>query len=166
MARKTAALLTVLAAVLLCLARPASAETLSAMPVKPGALRALLATAGIGSEMLQPDDATRSIHIPDLKGSDVIIGLPAAGILQGKTFSLEIDGMTALVRYTQDAGLGVVAGDSRIESVEAFGTVSCILTSVFEMVLNIVKNALTVNVLGILTAVFNGVLNIIGCAGA
>jgi hypothetical protein len=135
-------------------------------PIKPQVLQVYLQSAGIQSE-IQPSSDTafsHSLYIPNLKDSAVTMSFPAEGLLQGRTFELEIDGMTALATFTRDRKLEVAAGDSRIEEVEAFGAVSCILDSVFQMVDDILKNVFTLNIFGIIAAVFKGVINIISCA--
>jgi len=162
--KKCTAVLFLLFVSVFCSAQFAHAGTTPAF-IKPQFLQASLKSAGIASEYILSSDAdySRSLYIPSLKGSSVTIGFPAAGLLPGRPFLLEIDGVTALVTFTRDRKLGVVSGDSRIENVEAFGTVGCILTSVFGMVEDILNNVSELNIFGIVAAVFTGVMNILGC---
>jgi len=165
MLQKTTAFLFVLLAFVFCQAQFAHAGKTSAT-IKPQVLKAYLQTAGIESEILLSSDTAFApgLYIPNLKDSAVTISFPAGGLLQGSTFELDIDGMTALVTFTRDRKLEIAAGDSRIEKVGAFGAVSCILDSVFDMVEGILRNVFSFNIFGILAAVFNGVINIISCA--
>jgi len=164
MLRKSTAFIFALVAFVVCTEQFAYAGKTSAS-IQPKFLQASIKSAGIQSEIVLSSDAvfSRNLYIPDLKGSTVTIGFPATGLVPGKSFSLEIDGMMALVTYTHDRKLEVAAGDSRIETAGAFGLVSCILTSVFDMVEGILKNTATLNIFGIISAVFTGVINIIGC---
>ena len=164
MMKKCTAVLFVLFVIVFCSSQLAHAGAASAS-IKPRFLQASLKSAGIASELILSSDTdfSRSLYIPGLNGSAVTIGFPAAGLLLGSPFLLEIDGVTALVTFTRDRKLEVVSGDSRIETVGAFGTVDCILSSVFGMVEDILKNVATLNILGIVSSVFTGVLNIIGC---
>ena len=164
MMKKCSAVVFVLFVIVACSSQLAHAGAASAS-IKPQILQASLRSAGVASELVLSADADfpRTLHIPSLSGSAVTIGFPRAGLLLGRPFSLEIDGMTALVTFTQDRKLEIVSGDSRIESVGAFAMVDCILTSVFDMVDEILKNVSTLNILGIVAAVFTGVFNILGC---
>lgn len=146
-----------------CNLQPAHAAATAS--IKPQLFKTSLKSAGIASELIRSADTDfpLSLYIPSLGDSSVSIGFPAGGLLQGKPFLLEIDGVTALVTYTTDRKLQVIDGDSRIETISAFGLVGCIIGSVFDMVGNILENVATLNILGIVASVFNGVISILSC---
>ena len=162
--KKCTAILFVLFIGVICSSQFARAENAS-VSIQPHFLQASLKSAGISSELILSSDTDFpcSLYIPSLHGSEVTLGFPAGGLLLGRPFSLEIDGMTALVQFTRDRKLEVVSGDINIQSIRAFSSVDCILTSIFNMADDILKNVTHLNIVGIVVAVLTGVVNILGC---
>ena len=151
---------------LLCLTAPTQARIFEPS-VKPAFFQSALKAAGIFSETIVSDLDTgysSAVYVPDFKGSEVTIGFPSTGLSRGTPFLLEIDGMTATVRCSDDGKLEFLGGDKRIVNSGVFDIIGCILNNILESVVNLIESIATLNIAGILEAVFGLVSGIITCA--
>ena len=151
---------------LLSMTAPAQARTFEPS-LKPPLFQSSLKAAGIFSERIASDPDTgytAGIYMPNFKGSAVTIGFPSTGLRRGAPFLLEIDGMTATVRCSDDGKLEFLGGDKRIVNSGVFDIIGCILNNILESVVNLIESIATLNIAGILEAVFGLVSGIITCA--
>jgi len=138
----------------------------SSPAMQPSVFHGMIKAAGTYCEIIASDPDTGypfSVYIPDLKGSTVTIGLPAAGLGAGKQFLLEIDGIQATVTCTRDGKLSLVEGDERIIATGIFGTLECIFTAVLTMLADVFDAILSLDILGVLEAIVSGILGVIIC---
>jgi hypothetical protein len=151
---------------LLCVTSPTQARTFEPS-LNPAFVQQTLKTAGIYSEIIDSDPVAGypySVYIPNLKGSTVTISFPKAGLRSGIPFLLEIDGMTATVRCSDDGKLEFLGGDKRIVNSGVFDIIGCILNNILESVVDLIESIAKLNIAGILEAVFGLVSGIITCA--
>jgi hypothetical protein len=126
----------------------------------------MLQATGTNAEIIASDPATgypSCVYIPDLKGSSVTIGFPASGVLPGKSFMLEIDGMQATVACAGDGRLRLVAGDERVRAAGIFGTLECLFNTILTMLAEVFDSILSLDILGFLESIVSGILGVIIC---
>ena len=132
----------------------------------PSFLKSMIQATGAYAEIIASDPATgypSCLFIPDFKGSTVTIGFPASGVLTGKPFMLEIDGMRASVICTREGKLSLVDGDERVISAGIFGTLECLFNTLLTMLAEMFDSVLSLDILGFFESIVSGILGVIIC---
>lgn len=144
-------------ALLMCISMPAeSAPARYAM--QPGMTRMFLSIAGMETDAVvlsRNDDISRALYIPNLRGNDVVIGFPDAGIGLDVPFLLEINGEELIVEATAGGGLGVLQGDPTILPADIDDFVSCLVNNIVDLARAIIQ----LDIGGII----GNVLQLVGC---
>ena len=152
-------------AFIICCLSHAQADTLIPA-VKPALVQHMLKIAQVPLEVVEnsPDAPfPSSIYIPELAGSSVTIGFPAAGIQRQAPFYLEIDGAAATVMVGAHGGLKIIDGDSRVTASGIFSVIQCLISTILTTMQAIFYALFTFDILGMITAFFDGIRWIINC---
>jgi hypothetical protein len=124
---------------------------------QPVMTQLLLSSAGVETEAVElyrDDDISRAIYIPNLRGNDVLIGFPDAGIGRDVPFLLAINGEELMVEAT-GGGLTVLEGDPSVLPADVDDFVDCLVNTIVDLVRSIIE----LNIGGIIGNVFQ----LVGC---
>ncbi|MBN2107375.1 MAG: hypothetical protein JW832_08100 [Deltaproteobacteria bacterium] len=138
----------------------------SSPALHPSFFQGMLQATGVSCEIIASDPSAgcpSCVYIPDLKGSTVTIGFPVSGLLPGKPFMLEIDGMQATVAFAGSGSLLFVDGDERVSAAGIFGTLECLFNTILTMLAEAFDSILSLDILGFLESIVSGILGVIIC---
>lgn len=144
------------AVLLVCIALPAGAAP-GRCAMQPGVTQMLLSAAGVETDAVvlsRGDDIRRALYIPNLRGNDVLIGFPDAGIGLDVPFLLSINGEELMVAATS-GGLEVLEGDPAVLPADVGDFVSCLVSNIVDLARAIIQ----IDIGGII----GNVLQIVGC---
>jgi len=144
-------------AVLLCFSNPAGASQ-GWHEVQPGMARIFLSMAGLETDSValdRGDGIQRALYIANLKGNDVLIGFPDAGIGRDVPFLLAINGEELTVEASAQGELNVLEGDPAVLPTDVGDFISCLLGNIVDLV----RAILQLNIGGIIGNLFE----LIGC---
>lgn len=144
-------------ALLMCISMPAEAAP-AGYAMQPGMTRMFLSMAGMETDAVvlsRNDDISRALYIPNLRGNDVVIGFPDAGIGLDVPFLLEINGEELIVEATAEGELHVLEGDPAVLPADIGDFINCLVDNIVDLVRAIIE----LNIGGIIGNVFE----IIGC---
>ena len=149
--------------VLLCFSFPAGASP-GGYAVQPEIAQLLLAMAGVETELIalsREDDFNRAIHIAGVRGNDILIGFPDAGIGKEAPFLLAYNGEELIVKLTGQGALEVIEGNPQVIPASITDFIGCLVNSIADLVGDILECG--VSPLCLIGVVFNGVFRILGC---
>lgn len=109
------------------------------------------------------EDYPYMVSVQGLRDVSFTLGFPEGGIKPYTPFYLENDDAAALVELTDEGTIAVLEGDSRVVSTGILSAIACILTTILNMVADILEAVFTLNILGILEAVLDGVVSLLYC---
>ena len=143
--------------VLLCFSMPAEAVH-ARYAMQPAMTQMLLTMAGLETdavELSRDDDISRAIYIPDVRGNDVLIGFPDAGIGRDVPFLLSINGEELIVEATAGGALNVLEGDPAVLPADVGDFIDCLVNNIVDLARAIIE----LNIGGII----GNVLQLVGC---
>jgi hypothetical protein len=143
-------------ALLVCIALPAGAAP-GRYAMQPGVAQLFLSAAGVETDAVvlsRGDDIRRALYIPNLRGNDVLIGFPDAGIGLDAPFLLAINGEELMVEATS-GGLAVLEGDPAVLPADIGDFVNCLVDNIVDLARAIIQ----IDIGGII----GNVLQIVGC---
>lgn len=143
-------------AMIVCCSMPAEAAR-AGYAMQPGMTRMLLSVAGVETDSVvlsRADDISRALYIPNLRGNDVLIGFPDAGIGRDVPFLLAINGEELMVEAT-GGGLTVLEGDPSVLPADVGDFIDCLVNNIVDLVRSIIE----INIGGII----GNVLQLVGC---
>jgi hypothetical protein len=143
-------------ALLVCVALPAGAAP-GRYAMQPGVTQLFLSVAGMETDAVvlsRSDDISRALSIPNLRGNDVLIGFPDAGIGLDVPFLLAINGEELMVAATS-GGLAVLEGDPAVLPADIGDFVNCLVDNIVDLARAIIQ----IDIGGII----GNVLQIVGC---
>jgi hypothetical protein len=126
--------------------------------MQPGMTRMLLSVAGVETDSVvlsRSDDISRAIYIPNVRGNEVLIGFPDAGIGRDVPFLLAINGEELLVESATGGGLTVLDGDSSVLPADVGDFIDCLVNNIVDLARAIIE----LNIGGII----GNVLQLVGC---
>ena len=144
-------------AVLLSVSIPAGAAP-GRYAAQPAMTGLLLSSAGVESEAVElyrDDDISRALYIPDVRGNEVLIGFPGAGIRLAVPFLLVVNGEEFTVEVTSDKQLDVLEGDPSLLPADVGDFVNCLVNNIVDLV----KSIIEINIGGII----GNVLQLVVC---
>jgi hypothetical protein len=118
----------------------------------------LLSSAGVETEAVElyrDDDISRALYIPDVRGNEVLIGFPSAGIRLAVPFLLVVNGEEFTVEVTSDKQLDVLEGDPSLLPADVGDFVNCLVNNIVDLV----KSIIEINIGGII----GNVLQLVVC---
>jgi hypothetical protein len=128
---------------------------------QPAMTRLLLSSAGVATEAVElyrDDDISRALHIPDVRGNDVLIGFPGAGIGPEVPFLLVVNGEELNVKVTAAGELTVLEGDPSVLPADVGDFINCLVNNIVDLV----KSIIEINIGGII----GNVLQLVVCVFA
>jgi len=144
-------------AVLLSVSIPAGAAP-GRYAAQPAMTGLLLSSAGVETEAVElyrDEGISRALHIPDVRGNDVLIGFPDAGIGLEVPFLLVVNGEEFTVEVTSDRQLNVLEGDPAVLPADVGEFVDCLVNNIVDLVRSIIE----INIGGII----GNVLQLVVC---
>jgi hypothetical protein len=144
-------------ALLVSIALPAGAAP-GRYAMQPGMTQMFLSVAGVETDAVvlsRGDDISRALYIPNLRGNDVIIGFPDAGIGLDVPFLLSINGEELMVEATTGGGLAVLEGDPTVLPADIGDFIDCLVNNIVDLARAIIE----LNIGGII----GNVLQLVGC---
>lgn len=145
------------AALLVCVAMPAGAAP-GRYAMQPGMTQMFLSVAGVETDAVvlsRGDDISRALYIPNLRGNDVLIGFPDAGIGLDVPFLLAINGEELMVEATTGGGIAVLEGDPSVLPADIGDFIDCLVNNIVDLARSIIE----LNIGGII----GNVLQLVGC---
>ena len=149
--------------VLLCFSFPAGASP-GGYAVQPEIAQLLLTMAGVETELIalsREDDFNRAIHIAGVRGNDILIGFPDAGIRKEVPFLLALNGEELIVELAEQGELEVLSGNPEVIPAGITDFIGCLVNSIGDLIGNILECG--ISPLCLVGVVFNGVFRILGC---
>lgn len=143
-------------ALLVCIALPAGAAP-GRYAMQPGVTQLFLSVAGMETDAVvlsRSDDISRALSIPNLRGNDVLIGFPDAGIGLDVPFLLSINGEELMVEAT-GGGLTVLEGDPAVLPADIGDFIDCLVNNIVDLARAIIQ----IDIGGII----GNVLQLVGC---
>jgi len=149
---------------LVCSVQPVRAEQAEAA-ISPALFQRMMRIVGFNVETYHgPDkDYPYMVSVQGPKNISFTLGFPSGGIKRHVPFYLENDTTAAIVELTDAGTLAVLDGDARVVATGILSAIACILTTILNMVVDILEAVFTLNILGILAAVLDGVVSLLYC---
>ena len=110
--------------------------------VQPGMTQMLLSMAGVETESVvlsRADDISKALYIPNVRGNDILIGFPDAGIRQGAPFLLTVNGEDLMVKVTGGGQLAVLEGDPHVLPADVGDFIDCLVNNIGDLARAIIE---------------------------